>query len=116
MRKKTPSSALLDSTLRIQDGNSPTADIVPSAATMKTAVQHLRTGEPENQSRKHFNLHLPGSHVVRNVFSSNSQLVISRNRLLGDENLSRTRGGAGVPSQFHWCRAFEPCHKCSRTL
>src|ERR1035441_7030691 len=91
MRKKASCSALPASMFRIHKGNSPTAEIAHPTATANVSTasrrvrlrgKSLRGKSLHDESRKHFNLHLLRSNVVRNILGRNGQLVRAGNRLL----------------------------------
>src|SRR5260370_42590411 len=99
MRKNAASRALADSTLRIHDGNSPSAENVPPSASTKApnATQRARVCV---ELRKYFNLHLLHSNVVSDIFGGDRQLVVAGNRLLWNEQLAGIGCRSRVPSEL----------------
>src|SRR5215469_8734963 len=119
MRKNTASSALLDSTLRIHEGSSASAESAATTANPNAAssIESRRVLGDDccEGSRKHFNGHLLGGDIVGNIFGGHSQLVIAGNRLVGNKQLPGTRAGLRVPMQFDRSRSIEPGQQGART-
>src|SRR5207245_9048292 len=106
MRKNTASRALADSTLRIHDGNSPSAERVPPSASTKAPGVSQRARVCAELG-KYFNLHLLRSNVVGNVLGSDCQLVVAGNRLLWDAEFARIGASPRVPSEFNRSRGCQ---------
>src|ERR1017187_1818055 len=115
MRKNAASRALEASMLRIQKGSSPSAEMAqPRAITMTSTSNASRRVRLRNKLRKYFNLHLPGSNVVSDVFGGDGQLVSAGNHLFWNDQLASVGGSLRIPPEFDGRRPFQPRHQRAR--
>src|ERR1035437_9370069 len=115
MRKNAAYRALEAAMLRIQEGNSPSAEMAqPRAITMTSTSNASRRVRLRNKSRKYFNLHLPRPNIVGDVFGGDGQLVSTGDHLFWNDQLASVGGSLRIPPEFDGRRPFQPRHQRAR--
>src|ERR1019366_6325218 len=113
MRKSAASRALEASMLRIQEGNSPSAEIAHPRERTNTASANARV-RLRNKLRKYVNLHLPRSNIVGDVLGGDGQLVSAGDHLFWNDQLASVGGSLRIPPEFDGRRPFQPRHQRAR--